>query len=366
MTNFKIIKDDKRSLEFQIVDVDLSIVNSIRRIIISEIPNVAFAFDPYSETNDIKINVNSCALHNEFLAHRISLIPICFDYDEIENFTPEKYRFVLKKKNTGTEIMNVTSKDFDVYNEDNVKMDEKFKNKLFPANTITKDHILITKLKPNLYDLSKGEEIDIECSASKNIALSHARWSPVSKCTFHNTIDEKAVQNEIKTMDIHEVNQFKTLQMYRHFIKNKYDEPSSFNFEIESECRLSPRYLVKKAFEVLIEKFRVLSANIDNTSKIEINKLDNIESCYTLNIYDETHTLLNVLQSITFNHFFRDIPPSSNPLEFIGYHKSHPLDNKMILKIKFKEDTDVKPFIIQQCNYIINHLTNFMTMWKEI
>ena len=74
-------------IQFTIKDIELSIVNAIRRIILSELPNVAFYFDPYDvDNNDIIIKNNNSVLHNEFLAHRISLIPIHFHENEINDF----------------------------------------------------------------------------------------------------------------------------------------------------------------------------------------------------------------------------------------------------------------------------------------
>lgn len=343
MESFDIIKSSPQYMSLRIKNVDLSIVNSIRRIILAEVPNVAFKFEPYDENNDIHIHTNTCSLHNEFLAHRISLLPLCFDENTIESFDPSKYRFVLKKKNEGTEVMNITTKDFEIYDENNVKYPDTLSAKVFPPNPITKDHILITKLKPNLYDLTKGEEIDIECFPSVNIAKTHARWSPVSKCTFYNTIDEVAVAAARKSVPANEMNKFECLDKFRYFVKNKWDEPASFDFEIESECSMTPKYLIKKAFDILKTKLIDFNEAIqtDNKDKVEIVKDKFVDNVFQFNIFNEDHTLLNVVQSQIYNTCFREMTPSNNPIEFIGYHQSHPLDKKMILKIKFKNDKDV-------------------------
>ena len=66
-----------KKLDFEIRDVDVSIVNALRRVILAEYPTVAIAFDPYdSSQNDINIKINTTALHNEFTGHRISLVPV--------------------------------------------------------------------------------------------------------------------------------------------------------------------------------------------------------------------------------------------------------------------------------------------------
>ena len=57
------IKDNR--LVFKIKNIDVSILNSIRRVILSEIPNIAFEFEPYNIDNQkIIIYKNTCPLHN--------------------------------------------------------------------------------------------------------------------------------------------------------------------------------------------------------------------------------------------------------------------------------------------------------------
>ena len=75
-----IIKKDNH-LSFDILcdeinGLDKSFINSIRRVLLSSIPSIAFRTDNIS---DIIIEKNNTSLHNEFLSHRISLIPLYID-----------------------------------------------------------------------------------------------------------------------------------------------------------------------------------------------------------------------------------------------------------------------------------------------
>ena len=74
-----------RDISFEIKDVDIAVINSLRRILLSEIPNVGFFFNPddFSDDKDIKIIHNDSPLHNEFMQHRIALIPINVNTDEL-------------------------------------------------------------------------------------------------------------------------------------------------------------------------------------------------------------------------------------------------------------------------------------------
>ena len=377
--------NDGKFIKFNIKNMDIAFVNSIRRIILSEIPNVGFNFDIHNITNsDIIINKNTCALHNEFLAHRISLIPIFIDDSEIVNFNPKKYKFIIKKKNNTANIINITTQDFEIYDENNKKYPDSIREYLFPKNPITNDYILITKIKPNLYDLQNGEEIDIEAFASKDIAKTHSRWCPVSQCSFGNVIDiesaneaflikvsktesetgKKLTEEKIQSMR----QQFNTLDAYRYYIKNMYDEPSEVEFMIETECRLTPQYIFGQSIDILKNKLLQFIEKLDKD--IQIQPIPNVENFFELYIKDESYTLLNVLQSLIYNFNLRQT--ESSILEFIGYYSSHPLDNVMILKIKFvkflkEKDTIqfLKNFLEENVKKIIEQLENYHTEWNE-
>lgn len=347
---FTIIKQssNERSLTFHAQDVDVSIINAIRRVILAEIPNVAIAFDPYkADSNDVHIYENTTCLHNEFMGHRISLIPVQLSQEDIETFTPDKYKFVIQLQNESNEPLYVTTDDIVVYDGDGNVADQDKRDAIFPRDDITKQPILITKLKPNLYHAPSGDKLHIEFFARLGTTKeTHARFSPVSTCTYFNVVDpEKAEQAFEKMCEDQEKKQegklskeqhdilkkrFELHDRYRYFYTNEYDEPNKFEFTIDSECRLTPVYLVRKAIDVLITKLQLL---IQDTDKMHVHILDNESLSASITLFNEDHTLGNLLQAMLYNTHIR---ATNGTLSYVGYYLPHPLTPEIVIKLIFK------------------------------
>lgn len=379
---FSDIIKKNNELIFNVTNIDVSILNSIRRVILSEIENVAFEYEPYNIGDEqlIKITKNTCPLHNEFLQQRLSMIPINFSANEIINFDQSKYKFVISKKNKSNEMLNVTTKDIEIYNEKGTKYDNNFISRLFPEDQYTKDHILITKLKPNLININEGDEFNVEMYATKNIAKNYAGFGVVSKCVYYNEIDDnqadKILSKKIEEFkkenegftseDIENLKiDFNNLDRQRYFYKNQFDEPNRFVFTIESECALAPNYLFYKAILILIQKIEKLIIKFTNEN-ISFVKVKNSDNLYNLTIQNEKDTLGNLLQSLFYNKFIRE--DKKEIINYIGYQSPHPLENHMIIKVQFTnkvEVKDIKKIFIDGLENIQNYLKKLNDSWKE-
>ena len=67
-------------ISFEITDVDLSIVNGLKRILESDIPNVSFS------ESSIEIIQNNTPINNEMLQNRIALVLSALNDEQIESF----------------------------------------------------------------------------------------------------------------------------------------------------------------------------------------------------------------------------------------------------------------------------------------
>ena len=80
--HFKNIEiNDDIELKMNIYNLDTCIVNSFRRIVLSDV--ISNAFDK------IIIKTNTSIINNEILSHRLSLIPLEIDIDDIDNICVE-------------------------------------------------------------------------------------------------------------------------------------------------------------------------------------------------------------------------------------------------------------------------------------
>ena len=113
------IQDPTNNHSFVINDIDLSIVNGIRRTILTDTPIPGVIGEKLdNEDASVSIIENTGALHNEFITHRIGLIPICLTEEEIELYEDISLRLELNVKNESNKIMNVKSSDFKAFMND--------------------------------------------------------------------------------------------------------------------------------------------------------------------------------------------------------------------------------------------------------
>jgi DNA-directed RNA polymerase II subunit RPB3 len=74
------LRDD--FIRFELTETDASVANAIRRVMIAEVPTLAVDL--------VSIEINTSVMTDEFLAHRLGMIPLNFD-GGLENF---RQRFV--------------------------------------------------------------------------------------------------------------------------------------------------------------------------------------------------------------------------------------------------------------------------------
>jgi DNA-directed RNA polymerase subunit L len=330
-------------LKFQITDTNVSIVNALRRTLISDIPSVVFHTFPYTE-NQCTIEVNTTRFNNEIIKHRLSCVPI-----HITDLTiPLKnYLLVLKKKNEGGVVEYVTSEDFQIKD---VKTD-KFLSKgdrdaIFPKNAITGDFLEFLRLRPKLASNLDGEEISLTSKFSISTAKENAAYNQTSTCLYKNTLDavrandvwtekEKELKADgMKSDDIaFEKKNWFLLEAYRIFT------PNSFDFNIKTVGIYENTALVKMACDVLMNTFTSLRQGIEtgNQSIVSIKEsTTTIENCYDVILQNHDYTEGKVIEYFLYSMHYQ----GDKMLSYCGFNKEHPHDNHSIIRLGFKNPTD--------------------------
>jgi DNA-directed RNA polymerase subunit L len=347
-------KDPSNCHSFEIHHIDLAIVNGIRRIILTDIP-IPGVIGESIGTEDPTVNIleNTGALHNEIITHRIGLIPICLSENEIESYDDGSIRLELNVKNEGNKIENVTTKDIMVF-RNNEQVSEKESVQIFPVNKVSKEHILITRLRT-------GEHLHFTANVVKRSGRDNASFNPVSLCNFSYIQDpvEADKQNSI-------------LDKERSYFKNKYGDPIAFKFDIEHiNVNIAPKYLINKAIETMIVKLNLLRENIMNkTDSVEIRPFQDIENTYEFYVNNEDDTLGNLIQSYIHNKYIRETNKFNDAIAclYIGYICPHPLKSLMILRITLDDETNKSTFISfleYNCKLIIDDLNKIKLEWNK-
>ncbi|KAL5788246.1 hypothetical protein ACOSP7_005195 [Xanthoceras sorbifolium] len=172
------LKDDYA--KFELRDTDASLANALRRVMISEVPTVAIDL--------VEIEVNSSVLNDEFIAHRLGLIPLTSenamnmrfsrDCDACDGDGQCEYcsvEFHLNAKCRTDQTLDVTSKDLISADHRVIPVDL-----VDPAAYDSGDQqrgIIIVKLR-------RGQELRLRAIARKGIGKDHAKWSPAATVTF--------------------------------------------------------------------------------------------------------------------------------------------------------------------------------------
>ena len=352
LSNFQKEKTD--ILSFTIQNCDVSLVNALRRLILSDVETVGFNTEPYNES-DIKIIENTSSLHNEFLLQRIGLVPLFVN--DVNKFDPSKYKFSLNVQNTSNNILSVTTKDIKITDADT--NDEVSNDTFFKANPITNDHILIIKLKPN--PNKEGEKLHFEGVASIGNGSKHSRFSPVSCITYINVIDQEkynaALEKFIEESEGENIDleaKFKTTYGERYFKTNSLERPSEFEFTIESIGALKPYIIFLKALDILIIKLTYFLNNLEkNSDKVKIQESVGVMKGYDIIINNENHTLGYLLQSyIQILH--------NDDINFVGYRNPHPLKDNIELTISTSDNNidKIKTIINSTTKSIIEIINN--------
>jgi len=344
-------KDPSGKHSWEIHDMDVAIINGIRRTILTDIPIPGIVGE---EEPTVEIIKNNGPLHNEIIGHRIGLIPVCLTEDEIEEYQDNNIELELNVLNEANVVLNVSSGDIKG-KRGGKDLTKKELSDMFPANPVTKAHILITRLRTN-------EQLHFKAKLVKKTARFNAAFSPVSLSNFYYMQDPELAKKKESILD-----------KERSYYTNKYGDANAVKFELESINHLiGPKYLVNKAIEIIVAKLHSLINNLSSEGfgGIAIHKFQQLKSTYEFCIQNEDDTIGNIIQSIIHNRYVRDEKPALDDVHcsYVGYICPHPLKSELIIRITLDDQTDRNVFIKfleNNCRIIIDELSNIKKEWNK-
>lgn len=168
-------------IQFELYNTDVSMANSLRRVIIAEVPTICI--------DRVDIFENNTVLPDEVIAHRLGLIPLrskkdmrswnfehtCTCEEGCSNCHATLTLDVAFKGDELDELVTTVSSADLKSIDDNVAVvhfatdDE--------AHMAYEEGITIVKL-------GKGQRLRVVCHAIKGIGKEHSKWSPVSSCAL--------------------------------------------------------------------------------------------------------------------------------------------------------------------------------------
>ena len=339
-----------------------SVINSLRRVLLSAIPTVGFLTE--LNNTDIKILKNTTSLHNEFILHRLSMIPL---YIDPQNYN-RNYLFKLKiENNIEKPLIKVTAKDFDIFtlkegeiiDEDNTidlekynttPISEKEKQKIFrPFNK--KHYCEIIELKSS--DSTLKEELDLYGIPRISFAYEDSRWQAVSCATYSFKKDKELfnqiLQDKLKIDNISEEDRYNysnslfISESERYFHRDLKCEPYWYEFKIESLHHLNSKNLFIKSCEIIIDELELLKQELpkvlddESNSRFSIEKIS--ENIFKLFIHGNDDTIGNILQTYIVNEL---INKDNSKITVCGYKNIHPLEKILCFNISLNLDMSKK------------------------
>ncbi len=183
MVSVKKVSEEHGVLKLQIKGVDSAFINAIRRTIMQDVPCLSI--------EDVSIYENDSVMFDEFLAHRLGMLPVKTDVKGYKK--GESVKLVLEKEGPAM-----------VYSKDLKSTDPK---------------IEIADKKIPIVKLGKNQKVKLEMNAVMLSGREHVKWQPAI-ATF--TQDEK--------------------------------DSETYEFELESSGSLSNKEILDGAVKLLQEK----------------------------------------------------------------------------------------------------------------
>lgn len=402
---------DKRLAYIRLSGVHVSLANSLRRAITSEVPTVGFRAGDYKYST-IKVIKNTTNVNDQMIAKQLALVPINVPHPD--KFNADDYEFIIDECNNTNYIKYITTEHIKIKRiSTNTYLNNTDLRRLIPPDSITNDFIPIVSLMPKYRTLvhpdnpemenAIGEAIQVgvndgvclslkgKCVISTGRGEDNSHFSPATTAVYGYVIDTelaKAKENEYVeetrqkaitaglTPDSEEKlrNRFNLNMVQRIYIKDEYGDPIAFRFRVESIGAIPPLVIVERAANALVEMVDDLVRNlkVGATDAVEVVPITTRgANGFNLKIMNRDETLGNLVMSwLSRQYADYSLPPEERQLEFVGCHKSHPMLDHVNIEVRAISSQNpsdcINDVIILGCQNLIKHLMNIVQDIREL
>lgn len=268
--------DKKTLLPLHFKNVPVSLVNGLKRIFISEIPNAGL--DPVN----IKIGHNTSQYNTEVLQDRLSMIYL--NSNEIENYDLTNLIFFISDlDNPAQPLRNNTQSVIKIWAHNHLRIRSgQDETKLETKNLVPYNQLLFT--------LNPGEAVHAMMKASMGIGI--------QKCIWHAST---AMHKFVTPQDSIENSQgpVETKAQEMAYLGHENKQPEGIILTIESVGKYDCNVIVKKGISVLKDKLELFKQQIllaDKAPRLKIEADKNIPRLVKFTIQGEDDTLGHLLE----------------------------------------------------------------------
>ncbi|KAF2860877.1 insert subdomain of RNA polymerase alpha subunit [Piedraia hortae CBS 480.64] len=280
-------------IEFVLRNTSLAMANSLRRVMLSEVPTIAIDL--------VEIETNTSVLADEFLAHRLGMIPLVSREMDQMAYTRDCNCDELCDNCAVILRLHAANRSSD----QNVKVYAKdLFTETISGNTLQRPGIghedelpprgmpVITDPSGNgalICQLRRGQELRLRCIAKKGIGKEHAKWVPTAAIGFE--------------YDPH--NKLRHTTLWHEGPNPKEEWPVSSNAEWEE----APQEMDKFNYDAEPKQFFI---NLEGTGVMPPEQIMN-DTVYTLQ-HKVTRIVRDLLNMTDMGHEIREVPKEAmNP-----------------------------------------------------